>query len=281
MLLPGCASNSNKEQDEFAGIGHVGNSSEPPPGVVRPIVEGDLAGIQKRGAMLFNLQRALRLGYEHGAQSVGTAEGDIILPLVDVDPGGRSAQAMFVRWSRDRVGVDGNLHPKYAKRWLLVSLMLEPERVLDRELLAGDVGEDTVEFHRIAAMLAAAKALQSHASDTSFHLFTVAELAPAKSRRRSAMIATRVYAMGVADDGPDYEVLVDEAKKSKIPDVLDVAEVHAPGALEGGLIRVQGPQPAPASVARIMSRGTSGPAEVESASGLWLVDGRTGLVSRP
>lgn len=281
MLLPGCASNSNNDQDEFAGIGQVGNSSEPPPGVVRPLVDGDLVGVQKRGAMLFNLQRALRLGYEQGAQAVGTAEGDIILPLVDVDPGGRSAQALFVRWSRDRVGVDGNLHPKYAKRWLLVSLMLEPERVLDRELLAGDVGEDTVEFHRVAAMLSAAKTLQSRAPDTSFHLFTVAELAPGKSRRRSTIIATRVYAMGVADDGPDYEVLVDEAKKSKIPDVLDVSEVHAVGAIDGERIRVPGPQPAPASVARIMSRGISGPAEVESASGLWLVDGRTGLVSRP
>ncbi|MGH1348307.1 MAG: hypothetical protein ACRBN8_42520 [Nannocystales bacterium] len=281
LLVPGCASNSNNDKDEFAGIGQVGNSSEPPPGVFRPLVEGDLAGIQTRGAMLFNLQRALRLGFEHGAQSVGTAEGDIILPLVDVDPGGRSAQALFVRWSPDRVGVDGNLHPKYAKRWLLVSLMLEPERVLDRELLAGDVGEDTVEFHRIAAMLAAAKALQSRAPDTSFHLFTVAELAPSKNRRHSAIIATRVYAMGVAEDGPDYEVLVDEAKKSKIPGVLGVSEVHAPGAITGSQIRVQGPQPAPASVARVMGRGTSGPAEVESASGLWLVDGRTGLVTRP
>lgn len=281
LLVPGCASNSNNDQDEFVGIGQVGNSSEPPPGVLRPIVEGDLVAVQKRGAMLFNLQRALRLGYEHGAQSVGTAEGDIILPLVDVDPGGRSAQVLFVRWSRDRVGADGNLHPKYAKRWLLVSLMLEPERVLDRELLAGDVGEDTVEFHRVAAMLSAAKALQSRAPDTSFHLFTVAELAPTKSRRSSSMIATRVYAMGVADDGPDYEVLVDQAKKSKIPDTLTLTQVHAPGAIEGDRIRVPAPQPAPASVARIMSRGTSGPAEVESASGLWLVDGRTGLVSRP
>ncbi|MBV1861837.1 MAG: hypothetical protein KUG77_25680 [Nannocystaceae bacterium] len=281
LLVPGCASNSNNDQDEFAAIGRVGNSSEPPPGVFRPIIEGDLVGVQKRGAMLFNLQRALHLGYEHGAQAVGTAEGDIILPLVDVDPGGRSAQVLFVRWSRDRVGADGSLHPKYANRWLLVSLLLEPERVLDRELLAGDVGEDTVEFHRVAAMLSAAQALRSRAPGTSFHLFTVAELAPTKSRRTSSMIATRVYAMGVADDGPDYEVLVDQAKKSKIPDALVVSEVHAPGAIEGGRIRVPAAQPAPASVARIMSRGTSGPAEVESASGVWLVEGRTGLISRP
>ena len=130
-------------------------------------------------------------------------------------------------------------------------------------------------------MLAAAKALQSRAPGASFHLFTVAELAPAKSRRAASMIATRVYAMGVAEDGPDYEVLVDQAKKSKIPSTLAVTEIHAPGAIEGDRIRVPGPQPSPASVARVMSRGASGPAEVESASGLWLIDGRTGLVSRP
>jgi len=279
LLASGCASNSNNDKDEFAGLGRVGNSSEPPPGVYRPITDGDLAAVQERGALLFNLQRSLRLGFEHGARAVGTAEGDIILPLADVDPGGRSAQVMFVRWSRDRVGVDGNLHPKYAQRWLLVSLMLEPERVLDRELLAGDVGEDTVEFHRAAAMLAAAKALQAKAPDTAFHLFTVPELTQTDSRRVPTIVATRVYAVATGEDGPDFEVLVDAAKKSQIPDVMSVTDVHAPGAVTAERITVQGAQPAPASVARAMTR--SGPVEVESSSGTWLVDARTGRISRP
>lgn len=280
LLVSACANNSNNDQDEFAGLGRVGNSSEPPPGVYRPIVEGDVAAVQERGVMLFGLSRALRLGFEQGAQTVGTAEGDIILPLTDVDPGGRSAQVLFVRWGRDHVGVDGSLHPKYAQRWLLVSLMLEPERVLDRELLAGDVGDDTVEFHRAAAMLAAAKALQAEAPGVSFHLFTVPELHQTGSRRTPTIIATRVYAMGTSEDGPDFEVLVDVAKKSQIPDVLSVSQVHAGGAVSADRVTVASSQPAPATVVRAMAAG-SGPVEVESASGVWLVDPRTGRISRP
>lgn len=280
LLASACANNSNNDRDEFAGLGRVGNSSEPPPGVYRPIAEGDVAAVQERGVMLYGLQRALQLGFEQGAQSVGTAEGDIILPLADVDPGGRSAQVLFVRWGRDHVGVDGSLHPKYAQRWLLVSLMLEPERVLDRELLAGDVGEDTVEFHRAAAMLAAAKALQSKAPGASFHLFTVPELHETKSRRVPTIIATRVYAMGTAEDGPDFEVLVDAAKKSQIPDVLSVTEVHTGGAVAADRVKVASAQPAPATVVRAMATG-SGPVEVDSASGAWLIDPRTGRISRP
>lgn len=281
LWASGCASNKSNDKDEFAGLGRVGGSSEPPPGVSLPIAEGDLAAVQERGVLLYNLQRATRLGFEYGAQSVGTKEGDIILPLADVDPGGRSAQVMFVRWSQDRVGVDGNLHPKYARRWLLVSLMLEPERVLDRELLAGDVGEDTVEFHRVAAMLAAAKALQAEAAGVAFNLFTVLELRETESRRVPTTIATRVYAIGTPEDGPDYEILVDAAKKSQIPDVLSVTKLHEAGAVTPELITVSGAQPAPASVVRAMSRDASGPVEVQSSSGTWLIDPRTGRVSRP
>jgi len=280
VLASACASNSNND-DEFAGLGQVGNSSEPPPGVFRPIAQGDVAAVQERGVLLFNLHRALRLGFEQGAQTVGTAEGDIILPLTDVDPGGRSAQVMFLRWGRDHVGVDGNLHPKYAQRWLLVSVMLEPQRVLDRELLAGEVGENTVEFHRAAAMLSAAKALQSEAPNTAFHLFTVPELHQTDSRRTPTVVATRVYAQSTSPDGPDFEVLVDAAKKSRIPDVLDVARVHAPDAVTAQHITVASPQPAPASVMRAMALADSGLVEVESGSGAWVIDARTGRVSRP
>ncbi len=280
LLASACANNSNQDRDEFAGLGRVANSSDPPPGVYRPIAAGDVAAVQERGVMLFGLHRALRLGFEHGAQSVGTAEGDIILPLTDLDPGGRSAQVLFVRWGRDHVGIDGSLHPKYAQRWLLVSLMLEPERVLDRELLAGDVGEDTVEFHRAAAMLSAAKALRSKAPGVAFHLFTVPELHETDSRRVPTIIATRVYAMGTTEDGPDLEVLVDAAKKSQIPDVLSVTQVHAGGAVTADRVTVASAQPAPATVVRAMAAG-SGPVEVESASGVWLVDPRTGRISRP
>ncbi|MEM6293773.1 MAG: hypothetical protein AAGA54_21035 [Myxococcota bacterium] len=280
LLCAGCASNQNPD-DEFLGLGRVGASSEPPPGVSRPLVEGDLAGLAERGALLAAMERALRLGYEQGAYAVGVGEGDIVLPLVDVDPGGRSAQVLFLRWRRDQVGLSGDLHPKYAERWLLVSMMLEPERVLDKELLAGTVEEDSVEFHRAAALLAAAQRLRTQTPEEAYHLFTVPELTPTQSRRTPTMVATRVYAMSARGGGPDVEVLVDEANKGRIPEVLDATVVHEAGAVGDALIRVQSPQPAAASVARVMLQDGSGSVEVESSAGAWLVDRRTGRVSRP
>ena len=280
LLCVGCASKQNND-DEFLGLGRVGASSEPPPGVSRPIVEGDLIGLQERGALLSAMERALRLGYEQGAYAVGVGEGDIVLPLVDVDPGGRSAQVLFLRWRRDEVGLAGDLHPKYAERWLLVSMMLEPERVLDKELLAGKVEEDGVEFHRAAALLAAAETLRTQTPDEAYHLFTVPELTQTDSRRTPTVVATRVYALSARGGGPDVEVLVDAAKKGRIPEVLGSTVVHEPGAVTDAQIRVDQPQPAPASVARVMLQGGAGSVEVESSAGAWLVDRRTGRVSRP
>ena len=86
--------------------------------------------------------------------------------------------------------------------------------------------------------------------------------------------------MGTAEDGPDFEVLVDAAKKSQIPDVLSVTEVHTGGAVAADRVKVASAQPAPATVVRAMATG-SGPVEVDSASGAWLVDPRTGRISRP
>lgn len=279
VALAGCAGKKN-ENDEFAGLGRTFANSDPPPGVYVPIADGDVGSLQERGVLLHAMERALALGYEQGAYRVGVAEGDIILPLVDIDPGNRSAQVLFLRWPRDAVGPTGTLHPKWAERWLLVSMTLEPERVLDRELLAGKVVEDSAEYHRAFAMLAAAEALESRAKGEMFHLFTVAEITPTKKKRITHKIATRVYALSAEGDGPDLEVLVDEPKRNRPPEVLETRAVHGAGAGSADPIVVAARQPAAATVARAMLRGPSaGDVDVQCDGSRWQVAARTGRVS--
>jgi hypothetical protein len=281
IVLPivGC-----KEQadTEFPDLGNTQASSEQPPGIFQPIPAGDVGEIEKRGALLYAMERTLRIGYEQGAFAVGMPEGDVILPLVDVDPGARSAQVLFVRWKAADKEADGELRPERADRWLLVSMMLEPERVLDRELLAGKVKEKTADYHRIDALLAAAEALRDKAPGEVFHLFTVNEVMATGNKKKPSKLATRVYALSAEGDGPDLEVLVDAPKRNRFPEVLAVETIHEKGAAKASPIRVALPQPGPATVARVMLEGPdAGDVAVQASSGaVYAVSARNGRITK-
>jgi hypothetical protein len=281
LLLAAVAGCKEQQDSEFPDLGKSEASNEPPPGVWLPIEPGDTAAVEKRGVLLHQLERALRLGYEEGAYAVGVPEGDTIMPLVDVDPGGRSAQVLFVRWDRKQKGK--RLHPAGAERWLLVSMLLDPERILDRELLAGKVKENTPTFHRTYAMLVAAQTLADKTPGEVYHLFTVAELMPTEKKKKPVKIATRVYALSAEGDGPDMEVLVDQPKRKSPPVVLDAKTIHEAGAAQAEPLQVAAPHPAPATVARVMAKGPSaGDVPVAADSGVvYTVSARNGRITLP
>ncbi len=278
--LGGC-----KEQpdSEFPDLGNTNASSEPPAGLLYPIEAGDTAAIEQRGALLFAMERALRLGYEQGAFAVGVSEGDTILPLVDIDPGGRSGQVVFVRWKKSDKEKDGRLLAEHAERWLLVPLMLDPERVIDRELITGKIVEGSADFHRIRALLAAAEALQQRTPEEVYHLFTVNEVMATGEKKKPSKVVTRVYAMSADGDGPDLEVLVDAPKRKRAPEVLAVETIHEAGAAKGSPIRVALPQPGPATVVRAMLEGPdAGDVPVQGNGGVvYAVSARNGRITRP
>ena len=280
LALVGC---KERPDSEFPDLGNTEPSSEPPPGLYQPIAPGDTAEIEKRGALLFAMERTLRLGYEKGAFAVGVGQGDTILPLVDVDPGGRSAQVLFVRWSASDKEAAGRLRPDDADRWLLVPMMLEPERVIDRELLAGKVAEGSADYRRINALLAAAEALQKQTPGEVYHLFTVAELMATGNKKRPTKVVMRVYALSDDGDGPDLEVLVDAPKRKRDPVVLSVETIHEAGAAKASPIRVALPQPGPATVVRAMLEGPdAGDVPVQANSGVvYAVEARSGRITRP
>ena len=280
VAIAACKKTGSKE-DEFVGLGLKGANSEPPPGIFRPIGDGDLPGVQGRGRLLYDMERVLELATLDGAEKAGIPPDEVIMPLVDVDPGGRSGQVVFLRWKPDKVGSDGSVHPKDAERWLLVSLLLRPDRVLDVELLHGPVVEDGLEYARAFAVIAAAERLREQFEGASFHMFTVREDTPAQKKTKPNKILTRVYALSADGSGPDVEVVVDQPKRRRKPGVLESVVVHPAGSLTGEAWQLKGTQPAPATVARVMLRGPdAGEVGVQARGGAFVISAADGRVSR-
>src|SRR5688500_3754452 len=118
--------------EELVDVGSIGASLENAPGVHRPIARGDLAAIAETGRWLHQARRALELADAALVEQVGKIDDDVVLPLVDIDPGGASGQVVFVRWPSSALSLEP-LQATKAQRWVMVALTLEPERVIDVE----------------------------------------------------------------------------------------------------------------------------------------------------
>jgi hypothetical protein len=269
------------EEDDLAQIGLRDASSEPPPGLLRPVAPDDLGSVHDRGRLVHQLEKALRMGYADGMMTVGDPGSDAVLPLVDVDPGGRSAQALFVRW---RPGADGQLPPLQAataERWLLVSMLLTPDRVVDVEILQGPVEKGSHLATRIDTLVAAAERVRTLAPGTMVHLLDVYEEIPVDPHKpaKGTTLQGHVYALSADGDGADLELLVRPPHRRGPATVTRAAVVHASAAADP--LRVETPTPGPLTVARAMLRGLeAGSVAVRSPQGDWVVAAGTGLVRR-
>lgn len=269
------------EEDDLAQVGLRDASSEPPPGLLRPVAPDDLVSVHDRGRLVHQLEKALRMGYVDGMMTVGDPGTDAVLPLVDVDPGGRSAQALFVRW---RPGTDGQRPPlsaATAERWLLVSMLLTPDRVVDVEILQGAVPAGSHLAGRIDTVLAAAERVRTLAPGAMVHLLDLYEEVPIDPARpaRGTTIQGRVYALSADGDGPDLELTVARPERRKPAEVITAMVVHASAAADP--LRIDTPTPGPVTVARAMLRGLeAGSITVQSPQGDWIVAAGTGLMRR-
>ena len=280
VLAPACIRMAT-EEDDLAEVGLRNASSEPPPGLLRPVAPDDLVSVHDRGRLLHQLEKALRMGYVDGMMTVGDAGTDAVLPLVDVDPGGRSAQAMFVRW---RPGPDGKLpalSAATAERWLLVSMLLTPDRVVDVEILQGPVEAGSHLAGRIDILVAAAERARTLAPGAMFHLLDVYEEVPVDPKKpiKGSTIQGRVYALSADADGPDLELVVRPPQRRTPPTVTTATVVHASAAADP--LQIETPTPGPVTVARALLRGLdAGSITVRSPQGDWIVAAGTGLMRR-
>jgi len=271
------------EEGDLEQLGLRDASSEPPPGLLHPVLPDDLVAVHARGRLVYQLDRALMLAYEQGMHQVGSPGTDAVLPLVDVDPGGRSAQVLFVRWMP---GSDGQLPPlrsDSAERWLMVSLLLSPDQILDVEILAGPIPKGSHVANRIDTLVSAAGRARDLAPGIVYHLHDLYEEVPIDPDKpvKGNKIVARVYALSADVQGPDLELAVEPPHRRHEAFVLGGVIVHEAGAAQADPIVVQTPTPGPITVARAMHRGTeAGSIAVHSQQGEWVVAAGTGLLRR-
>jgi hypothetical protein len=277
VALPACASDPNKNAEEFANLGRSNASSEPPAGILAPVLAGDMTAVARRGRLLVEMDRALHLAREQGLAKVGEPNDAVIMPVVDVDPGGKSAQVVFLRWPKEEGGDRKRVSADDATRWLIVSMLLEPERILDVERLAGKVVRHTGEHVHAGAIIEAAKQLEQVAPGRSFTMLSVLEQVEGGTD-----LVTRVYAF-CDGEGPDVEVVVAPAKgKRKPPRLVSTRTTHPSGIMDGEQVTLgELDQPTAMTVARVMWRGADAePVSVRTRTGAWRVMPADGRVTR-
>lgn len=296
----GCPQKHDAEKGpELPDVGLGGSSDAPPPGLDRPPARGDLRKVAEVGRWLHAAEHAVEVAVAHAVTPRGTFTEDLVLPLVDVDPGGQSAQVLFVRWAGAAAASEP---PPVAAgaRWMSVSLLMGsgsvdapagPDRVLDMQVLHGHVVPTSDEGARVAALLAARYELRRVAPGHAFHEFDrrlvpppVADL-PADTKRKAKKKAaarpfvTAVYALALAPEGPDLEIIVDAPPRKGLPAILQRDVVHPSGVFEPAKLVLARPEPSPLTVARAL-RHPDANVMVHAQDGRYEVSGRTGAIER-
>jgi hypothetical protein len=267
--------------EEFVDIGVIDNTTDSAPGIHPRIGRGDLAAIAEAGRWVDQAARALDIADAAVVDRMGKLAHDVVMPLVDIDPGGASGQVIFVRWPNAAKSTEP-LRAANAQRWVLVALMLDPPRVVDIELLHGNPEPNSTEARRIDALHIASAALQSKATGQAFYTVDRFVEEPVEEKKRRSKVVSIVYALAQNEQGPDLEIAVDEpAKRGKPPLLLRAQIVHPKGTLQADPVVVQWPDPHPLTVARALERDPEGkPLSVRVQSGLYAVSTKDGSVER-
>jgi hypothetical protein len=285
-LAAGCPTKPDAEKGpELPDVGIGGASDEAPVGLDRPIARGDLVRVAEVGRWLHAAEHAVEFATAHAVTPRGDFANDLVLPLVDVDPGATSAQVVFVRVPGGKAAIQlaAGEPPQLAiaERWMMVSLLLGPDKVLDTQVLHGKVAPASDEGVRVAALLAATIELERLAPGQAFHRFDRRMVPPPPEKKKDAArgFVTMVYALAVGPDGPDLEIVVDFPKPKGLPPVLRHDVVHTSGAFARAPLELRHPEPSPLTVARAM-RHPDANVMVQAQDGRYEVSGRSGAVER-
>ncbi|MFO0637352.1 MAG: hypothetical protein U0168_31390 [Nannocystaceae bacterium] len=279
LVAGGC---DHEKKDEFlVDIGVRDSSVERLPGTHTPIPRGALGEITRVGQWLDVSRRALQLASTEVLASMGEVDRDLVLPLVDIDPEGTTGQVVLVRWPGAR-GKDTPPKLDDAERWVLVSMGFGPDRIIDVELLQGELAPGSIERRRVQALLVAGDALQRRAPGQAFFTIDRFQTEPTGRKRKPERVATVVFALSQASAGPDLELAVEEPKRGKrhrndVPPLVRELVVHEPGAFVGTTVALSLPDPHPLTVARALQ--TQQALTVRAGSGTYAI-AVDGTVSR-
>ena len=193
---------------------------------------------------------AMHLAVKRGLKRARSKADIPLLPIAEVDERFNSASVTFYRWlPRDMK--DGKMHPDRASRWLVIPMLLKPDRVLENEQHADYVEKNSPLAHEIQAVIAAGEWALKEAQGPRWHMHTVRE---GPNTDGSYHNRTRVYAMSADASGPDLEFLFSDVKNEESPLLLGKAVVHEPGAWTGEEIKMSLPGPTAITIARVLEK---------------------------
>ncbi len=224
------------------------------------------------------MQRALELAHRQAFLRLAASESALVVPVVDIDPGGRSGQVFYATWRHEDVPDKGLPDTSKARRYAVVSLVLAPERVLDIEQLAGRVEKDGAEHRRLFILLLASAEASKLAPKELFDFFVVYEQT-SKDASGAGPMRGRVYAFAAELGGPDMEIVVDGVDGPE-PKVVATIVHHELGGVRDHMIRTPLASPGPMTVARVLGRTSHAKVEVMTSSGRFFVTSSTGYLER-
>ncbi|MEE9386231.1 MAG: hypothetical protein V3V08_22700 [Nannocystaceae bacterium] len=263
------------------GLGTIGAASaDMQPGLPTAVSPLDLEAVSERGRLLCQLERLLGLAYEVGLPRVGAVGAEVLLPVASVDRGGRSGDVTFFRWqSGEAADALGTPDPLLATRWLVVPILLDPDRVLENEQFSDSIEKGSETHLRLVGFVRAAQAAQALDPAGSWSMHPVREYVRNGTKRARQ---TRVYMFARSEGAPDLEIVVADRKRRTPAVATSVVEQHPAGAYAAAELSLSVPQPGPMTVCRALRRGPAGAdVVVRTTQGLrWRIDGGDGRIER-
>lgn len=285
LLAPACdkgpaGSGSAKPDDAESGNFGYDDASSPDLAPIPHALEpSDIDGVQARGMTLWRMQRAMRLGDRAFAGFVGVTSAKFV-SLASIDPGNTSGQVAYYQW--DQVDLDdGDATAEEARNWVVVSLTIDPDEVLEPQALEGK--PDGEVRRTIAALIVAQAAAEGEYADARWVAYTFREQ-QMQSGQPTGLRQTRIYMIGADDKSPDLEFTVLDPGKKKQPPQISERVLHLAGSATASLpLTTPALTPGPSTVARAVAIATvtQKPVKlVDGSGGSWEVAPKTGALSK-
>src|SRR5690606_28171411 len=114
-----------------------------------------LARARAHGEALWWRDHAVQLAVDRGLTRVGSNQSGPLLPIADVEEGFHGASVTFYRWlERDANKMGPARSSEFAQRWLVIPILLRPDRVLENEQFSTYLDPTSARGREVDAMLA-------------------------------------------------------------------------------------------------------------------------------
>ncbi|GEM_PF-4227780 len=264
--------------DPRLGYHHAASS-----GLAKTPAPGDrseLEALGLEGYRLYAMERVLKLALGRGLLRAGPTTAAAMVPVALVDDGGRSAEVVFYRWFEDDLLRDGSYDPARARRWLVVPMLLLPDRVLEVEQFNDTVEVGGNNHRKLQAIKIAAEFGEREWPGAHWRLHAQRERSP---RGVLGSKVTRVFMFaGDSSRWPDLELVVSDGKRARMGDIVTVNRPHEAGIFTRIPVQLSREFPGAMTVARVLETISVGEVmHVRGRDGTWWrIDGDKGAIRR-